>query len=315
MTTETQNPQSQADQVSEHTGSEEEAAAAFAAKDGVPQEQESEEHDEADPDDEPKDDEGEEPGDGETEPEDDPKEKLVEVEFEGKTYEVPEELQKGLMRQSDYSRKMNEVGEKEKAYTQRMEQAEKLVEGAEKFADALAEVKGIDTQLKQFEKVDWQGLRATNPAEYAALAADMQSLRLARDQATRKAQGFDAEIVKVRGETLQAKQDEMQKALKKGLKGWGDELGQKITSYALKSGYTADELRSIADAKIVIALDKARKYDALQAEKSTLKAKAQDAPRVTKPGSPRKPDVKSDAMTRLRKENSLDAAAAAFLAM
>ena len=63
---------------------------------------------------------------------------LVEVEIEGKTYKVPPELQKGYLRQSDYSRKMNEVSEKEKAYSQRLEVAEKLYEGAEKFATALS---------------------------------------------------------------------------------------------------------------------------------------------------------------------------------
>lgn len=306
----TQTLEAQAAPVNEPTGSEDEAAAAFAAHD---QAEEVTNQDEAEPDDEPTADADEEPSDGEPEADDEPKEELVEVEFEGKTYEVAPELQKGLMRQADYSRKMNEVGATQKAYAQQLEHAEKLVEGAEKFADALAEVKSIDAEMKRFEKVDWQALRAQNPAEYAALAADLQSLRLSKEDAVRKSQSLDGEITKARQESIAAKQAEMYATLAKEIKGWGDEKGREITQYALQHGYTVDELRSLTDPKVVIALEKARRFDALQAAKTTLKAKAQDAPKVTKPGTTRKPDVRNDAMKRLRQDNTTESAEAAFL--
>lgn len=316
MTVETTpNPETQADEVHAQTGSEEEAIAAFDArrKGSAVEEPEEETKEEAEPDHEPEAESDEEPGDGETEADDEPKEELVEVEFEGKTYEVAPELQKGLMRQADYSRKMNEVGEKAKVYTQRMEQAEKLVEGAEKYAEVLSEVHSIDADLKRFEKVDWQGLRQQNPAEFAALAAEMQMLRLSRDEATRKANGLDEQLARARHEAILEKRNEMHSVLRKDLKGWGDELSRKVCIYALKNGYQPVELEKLTDARTVIALDKARRYDALQEAKTTLKSKAQDAPQVTKPGAKRPPaNVAGEAMARLRKSNSPDDAVAAF---
>ncbi len=306
----TQTLDAQADPVNGPTGSEDEAAAAFAAHD---QAEEADNTDEAEPDDEPTADADEEPSDGEPEADDEPAEDLVEVDFEGKTFQVAPELQKALMRQADYSRKMNEVSATQKAYTERAELADKLVEGAEKFAEALAEVKAVDAELKRFEKVDWQGLRAQNPAEYAALAADMQSLRLTRDDAMRKAQTVDSDIATARHATQQAKQAEMHAALKKELKGWGDEKGREITQYALQNGYTPEELGALTDAKVVIALDKARRFDALQAAKTSIKAKAQDAPKVVKPGTPRKADPRTEVMAKLRKDNTTESAEAAFL--
>ena len=307
-------PESQASEAAGEQGSIDQAALAFAGKDDLPVEadEKSTTHDEDEPDDEPKDDANEEASDGE--PEDaEAKDELVEVEFEGKSYEVPPELQKALLRQADYSRKMNEATAQEKTYTQRSEQAEKLIEGVDRYAQALAEVNGVDAQLKQYEKVDWTGLRQQNPAEYAALAADMQTLRLSREDAVKRAQGIDGEITQGRQTLFAEKRADMEKVLGKNLKGWGDELGAKITKYSVDSGVKAETLQALTDPALVVALDKARRYDALQKDKATIQAKAKDAPRVAKPGSPHRTDPKGEAMTRLKKSNSLDDAAAAFL--
>lgn len=313
----TRTPEEQTDLVPAQTGSEEEAIAAFNVKHqpADTDAEDEEETDEAEPDHEPEADEEEEPSDGEPDSEDEPKGELVEVEFEGETYELPEKLQKALMRQADYSRKIKEVSTKEKDYTQRIERADKLIEGAEKYAESLGSVRAIDAELKRFEEVKWQDLRHSNPGEFAALAAEMQSLRLTKDDEIRKAQALDVEIAKTKGEDIAAKQAEMFSVLKKDLKGWGDELGKKITGYALKAGYQPEELRMLTDPKAVIALNKARLFDELQDAKKTLKSKAQDAPKVVKPGAKRPPtNNAAEAMARLRITSSPDDAVAAFMA-
>lgn len=305
-----QTPDTQADPVSELTGSEDEAANAFEQR-ITPNQPTTEE---AEPDGEPDDTTDEEASDGEPEDDGEATDELAEVEYEGKTYNVPPELQKALLRQADYSRKMNEVSAKEKVYSERMSAAEHYVQGAEKYAEVLAEVQSVDAQLKQFDAVNWQQLRADNPGEYAALAADMQTLRLSRDTAVRKAQGLKGEIEKAQQTSLNDKRNEMHKTLSKDLKGWGDELGEKIVKYALEKGYQQADLLTVTDPKWVIAMDKARRFDALQTAKTELKAKAKDAPAFVKPGAPRaKANPQADAMARLRKDNSTESAEAAFL--
>jgi hypothetical protein len=236
------------------------------------------------------------------------------VEIEGETLEVSPKVQKaireGLLRQAEFSRKMNAVGETEKIAKTRLEQADKLVDGAEKYAEVLASVNSIDAQIAQFEKVDWAQLRTGNPAEYAALIADMQSLRSSRDTAVRKAQGIEAEVQGIKQTQAAEKREEMQKILSKDLKGWGDELGTKITKYALEQGYQAGDLHQITDAKWVIAMNKARQFDALQTEKAGLKGKTQEATKFVKPGSPRRVDPTAELATRFRKSASTDDAIA-----
>lgn len=242
---------------------------------------------------------------------------LAEVEFEGLKLSLPKEdadkLQKGVLRQSEFSRRMNELGEKDKVLTHRQELAETIVNGASEYAASLAELQIANARLKQFEAINWQQIRQENPAEFAALAAEVQGVRLAKDQAESKAKGLQAQIKEKQDQLLQNKRASMFKALETSFKGWKDETGAAITEYATKNGVAYETLATLTDPGIVIALDKARKFDELQQKRANLKP-SKDVPPVLKPGAPRKVDPKMDSLAKLRKSNSVDDAAEAFLA-
>lgn len=306
----TPNPEAQTNVVPELTGSEDEAAAAFAARDtGASPEPETEDPAPADEPDEDAETEADE-----ADPDEAPEaEELAEVELGGKTYKVPPEVEKAVLRQADYSRKMNEVGAKEKVYTERIEQADLMLSGAEERAEALAKVHSLDERIKAYEGIDWGKAKAENPAEAAMAAIELMTLRDQRKDAVQAAANVARKLTEGKDKLLDGQRAEMDAVLKKELKGWGDELGTTLTSYALAQKVQLKTLQTLTDPAMVIALDKARKYDAMQAAKSTIKAKAADAPRVVKPGAPRRADPRADVMTRLRKENSQEAAEAAFL--
>jgi hypothetical protein len=257
----------------------------------------------------------EEPSDGEPDADTEDDAELIEVELGDKTFKVAPEVQKAMLRQADYSRKMNEVGAKEKVLAQQLEVVETLHAGAEKYAKAMAQVNAIDAQVQQYEALDWQRLEEEDPSRYSVLAVKFIQLQKARDNAANAVTAIGEEINESRQKIVNEKRDEMDKALKKAIPGWGEKLGTAITRYAIESGYTEQELRALTDPKVVVALDKARKFDALQkGAKDVIATKVKDAPPVLKPGAPRKTDPKSDAMARLRKSNSLDDAASAFAA-
>jgi len=291
-------------------GSEEEAIAALAALGEAQTDEPSEDPKPADEPAEDADTEAEE-----ADPEEAPEaEELAEVEIGGKTYKVAHEVEKAILRQADYSRKMNEVGAKEKTYTERLAAVDALEKSAEKRGEALAEVKTIDLKIKAYDGIDWAKAKADNPGEAAMAAIELLSLKDQRREAVQAAASVARELTEGRNKLLEEARNEMDAALTKGLKGWGDELGGKITKYALDNGMARKTLEALTDPAVVIALDKARKYDALQSAKATLKAKAQDAPQVVKPGAPRRaPSAQVDAMARLRKDNSAEAAEAVLL--
>ena len=288
------------------------AAAAFANM-GSDQQPEPETSDETDP--ETDDDANTEADEADPENADEAGE-LVEVEFEGKTHKVPPELEKALLRQADYSRAMNEVTAKEKAYTQRLEQIEAITAGADKYAEAMSGVRLIEAQLSQFDGIDWQSLSDQNPGEAARLAVQQLQLQQQLTRVSAEAENTKQTLQQARDQLRMEAREDMFKALSKSLKGWGEEMGKTLTKYAQSNGISGKTLHELTDPGVVIALDKARKYDELIASKSAVKAKAQSAPPVTKPGAPKgKPDVKTQAMANLRKSNSVDDAAAAFLAL
>ncbi len=289
------------------TGSEDEAAAAFAANQPEQADTEAAPADEST--------ETEEPEAVEAEPEEaEEGGELVKVTLGGKEYEVPPEVEKAILRQADYSRKMNEVGAQEKAYKERLQAVEALAEGSEKRAEALAEVRSIDERIKQYEGIDWARARQENPSQAALAAIELLSLRDQRKEAVQSAANAARELTEGRNRLMAEKRNEMDAALKKELKGWGEELGTKLTKYALDSKVQLDTLQNLTDPAIVIALEKARQWDALQSAKGTVKAKAADAPPVAKPGVPRQSNPKSEVMTKHRKEGSLSTTADAFMA-
>ena len=313
--TQEQNPSTQTDSAPENLGSLDAAAQAFAMRDEPTPQEVAQDGDSTDSD--SQDDDPNAEGDN-ADTDEDTAVELEEVDVEGIKLSLPkdqaEAIRKATLRQADYSRNMNEVGAQKKAYTQKLADAERLVEGASKYAEALAEIQVIDARLKQFDALNWQQLRQENPGEYAAYAADAHSLRLARDQAERKSAQVGQEVEQGKSRAFAEKRNEMDAQLKKDLKGWGDEMGTQITKYAAESGVRMDTLQSLTDPALVVALEKARKFDALQKSRAELKVKAKDAPPVLKPGAPRKQDASSDAMTQLRKFKTRDAAEVAFLA-
>lgn len=298
-----------ASQATAEPGSDDEAIALFNQR---AQSQATEDPEDA-PSDDPSETDPPEAVEADPEEEVDAKGQLVEVEFEGKTYSVPPEIEKSLLRQADYSRQSQAVAESKKDYAQRIESANKLIESAEKLVEVKAEAKQMDAQLESYQAVDWTTLERDDPARASLLAVKFLQLQQARANLDSKAQGIERDIADGRSKDQQAKQAEMLKVLAKDFPGWGDEAGERVTRYALKSGYSPQEVGAITDPRLVLALEKARKFDAIQDGKKDALAKTREVPPVAKPGAPRRPTAAVDgAQARFQKSTSPEDAVALF---
>lgn len=241
--------------------------------------------------------------------EDDPQEELVEVEYEGAKYSLPKALKDAVLRKADYSRHVQEVTAQKKDYAQRIERTERMIEGAGKYAEHLAKVQALESQIEQFKEYDFDKLETEDPARASILAFRLLRLQQARDKAIGEAQGVSQRLAQERSENLKAQRGEMLKTLEKDLPGWGEELGVKVSQYALRAGYSETELQSLTDARMVILLDKARKFDAIQDGKAAAVGKVREAPRqVLKPGAPRRVDKSAEAHAKFQRDRSEEAA-------
>jgi hypothetical protein len=139
----------------------------------------------------------------------------VTLERNGKSYQVPKELEGEFLMQGDYTKKTQTVAERAKALDEREQQLAKQAEVSEAELDARATLRGVAAELAEYQKLtpaDWQAHMQNDPLgtsqhrmRYEALRdqkAELEgTIRTAETQRTEKSQQDFAKRVQ---ETLEA---------------------------------------------------------------------------------------------------------------
>ena len=249
---------------------------------------------------------------------------LYAVTVNGAEQEVSlDELMKGYSRQSDYTRKTQEVSEQRKefdAMKQNMAQAYQQIQAErQQYTQALQSLmEGNMAGLDKFASVDWEVLKETDPIEYVTRKeefreAQEQVQNLQREQHVAQ-QRHHAQSQHEHHQLLQQETT----ALVTALPDWGDpskqpKISKSIRSYAMENGFTKEELNSLADHRSILVLLKAQKYDQLQ-NSDVRGKKLKNKPRVIRSGTggDKQADSKSKRtakMKRLRSSGHVDDAA------
>ena len=205
-----------------------------------------------------------------------------------------DELLSGYSRQSDYTRKTQEIAGDRKemeALQQRYNsEVQQIQQERQQYMDALTNIiANQGGELEKFANVDWDTLRENDPIEYVTTREQYR-------EAQEKVQGLQHEQARA-AQVQQAQNNQAQHQMLKVEKGklveaipeWGDpdkqkDLSANLQSYAKEQGFTAEELNSLVDHRSVLVLLKAQKYDQLQ--KSNVKSKKlKNKPKVIRAGS------------------------------
>jgi len=236
------------------------------------------------------------------EPDEEAEEELLyAVKVDGAEQEVTlDELMKGYSRQSDYTKKTQELAEGRKAiehaYNQYNSEIGALQQERQQYIAALSQVVQHSLSgLEQYNNIDWETLKQEDPIEYfskrdelqqrqAQLAANQQQMEQARYQQNSQAQ---------------AQRDERQgkfanyhmAQLEEKLPEWKDpdqktKIWNEAKEFALSQGYGEQEFDSLLDHRHLLILLKAKKYDDLQGNDIPSK-KVKNKPKVIRSGSPR----------------------------
>lgn len=207
---------------------------------------------------------------------------LVEVEFSGKNYKVPKEIKDGLMTQSDYTRKTQEVAEQRRMVEHRIQTQQQDAQFQQSVAPDLEQLRQMDWQLAAYKGLDWAAMDTETMTRNKVA---MDQLKDNRQEAVQKLQqkknGFDQS----QRQTMQEASKKTNDYLRQHIPKWGPDAARELISYALGEGYTDFELNSLNDARQIKALWKARQWDALQSQKGKPQAKAANAPPVNRPGA------------------------------
>jgi len=241
--------------------------------------------------------------DSEGQPEGEPTQEVpqaseAEVEFEGKTYKVAPELKDALLRQSDYTKKTQEIAEARKVVSEQERLLQAQGEFQNSILDDLSALKAVDSEIARFGKVDWSQLDTDN----------LVRTRMALDQLKEQRGAIQAQIQGKAQQFQQKKAEALAKAAASGralvsqkVPGFDDKAAQELIGYAKAEGFTDAEINAMYDPRVVVLMHKAAQWDKLQASKPDATKRANSAPPVLKPGTSNRGDAKQLVAANYRK--------------
>jgi hypothetical protein len=153
------------------------------------------------------------------------------------------------------------------------------------------------------KKIDWEKLRAEDPAEYAALKDDIKERRAAvkalKDQG---AQAWRDAVASAQAAQSGPNEEERaayiakeKDALLEAIPDWSDqtkakaEVGQLVSYLTTDAKFTADEVKGAIDHRLLVLGRKAMLYDRLQDKTDAAKKKVAKIPKTMKPAAGAKP--------------------------
>lgn len=243
----------------------------------------------------------------------------IEIEEGGKKYKVPKVLAEGAMRQQQFTKEMTRISEQEKVVKAR-EQAIAVREAiVQELAPAIAQVQNTERHIA--------ALRAQMPDPEANAVAYLKADKQVRDLEAGLDQLKDA--VARRGTELAQQQNAARADLiakgfqqvARDIPQWKDEAYRtNVFRFAQSRGYTAEELNSSVDPRLISLMHDAMQYRRVRDAKPEVHKKIADAAPVVRPtGTVNQASSEREkaraAVERVKKSHSTADAEAAVLAL
>ena len=219
---------------------------------------------------------------------------LYAITINGEEHEVTmDELLKGYSRQSDYTKKTQELSEHRKAFNnakQQMAQEYQQIQAErQQYIDSLQQI--VDSSapgMEQYASINWEQLKAEDPI---AFITKKEEFREAQDNIAnyqvQQEEAYQKQYQEYQQQAHQVLRQEHGK-MAQAFPDWKEPAKQKkiakdIKEYALSVGYTPEEVGSLVDHRSLLVLIKAQKYDSLQ-NADVKSKKLKNKPRVIRSG-------------------------------
>lgn len=215
------------------------------------------------------------------------------VTVQGEEYEVTlDELTKGYQRQEDYTRKTQALSDERKS----IEEAKASLNAErDKYIEINQNILAQHQQaLQSYDNVDWAELKENDPVAYVEKMAERQEMQRQAEAAAHQFQEALAARDAEYQQQMQSYVQEQAQVLSQAVPEFADPekrpaFQKSVAEYAASQGYSAEEISGIVDARNIVVLDKARKYDELMSKKQTVRRKkSPDRPSVRLKSSAKK---------------------------
>ena len=231
------------------------------------------------------------------------------------------ELRDGYQMEADYRRKTSELAEKRKEFDAEREHLTNELNT--QFTEA-QNLTGLLEQslLAEFQAVDWNSLRQSDPAEFAARKQEFNDRHAQIQQARNQ---INDEIRKQYTEQQDEQKEKYKQILEsekekliEAMPDYGNEEKAKVLAanfkeYLNSRGFNDDDIGKIWDHRHFLIVHDAMAYRELKTRQPEVKNKVVNAPKLQKPGSGQKPSgekVRQQLRSRLKKSGRVEDAAA-----
>lgn len=240
------------------------------------------------------------------------------VKVDGEETEVTlEELRAGYSRQSDYTRKTQEIAQQRKTIEQEIQAAR---EERERYAKQLEELATLQPQVQEPSQEQWEALYRENPVEWVRQRELWRESKEKREKLVREQQQVAFQQQQEQAQKLQQTVTEERQKLVEAIPEWRDpevakrEIGE-IRRFAMDAGFTENEVAQIYDHRAVKVLHDAVRYRQLMNKQAALTPMKPKSPKTAPPGASATPAEQQSASAkklkqRLRETGRLQDAAA-----
>ena len=203
----------------------------------------------------------------EAEPEPETELQFVELELNGKTYEVPVELKEGYMLQADYTQKTQSLADQRREVALK-EQQVAIVEAEQTFVKAVEsevdEIRKLNYQLDQWEQYLSANAREMDSQTLTLAQLEIRNGEKQRDEKTEALKHRYTEHQHAQQQTTQELLQKGTDVLKKAIPDWGPDKQKEMHDYAVSIGIPKEQVDSIVDPLHVQILYENAQYRKIQ---------------------------------------------------
>lgn len=195
----------------------------------------------------------------EDQPEADDADDSEEIEYEGEKYKVPKSLKDAFLRQSDYTRKTQEVAEQRKEFERQRDQFQQQAAMQRQHIEDFSQLHTIDAQIERFKNVDWDALIDQDPVEAMKLERQYRTLTDARNSTVQRIQEVEQRQDFESKRQYATALEKGREVLQREIPNWSADKAREIKEFAVKDlKIDPKVIDNLLDPQAVLALHYAK---------------------------------------------------------
>jgi hypothetical protein len=200
------------------------------------------------------------------------------------------DLIKSYQLQGHVDKQVREAAEVRKQAQEYVQQVQQQTQAQQAVIGKIAEAKAIETQLSQYQGINWNALEDSDPVQAMKLQRQFGELKQAYQAKVADINQTQSYIQQQQSDQTAASLETERQALMKACPEWSSEAvatkeKQAIAEDLKARGYSERDIQGLSDHKAVLLARDAMLYRQQKAANQTAEKQVRQAPKIIKPGT------------------------------